>query len=115
MPISRYKNRKIITNDFNSYREILEKRGAKQITHFGTPKFSFDDSVEEYPFDFIEHIWKDGDRLYKLSNKYYNSTQFWWVIAFINQKPTDSDYEIGDLVLIPDPLEQVLDFIGFKV
>lgn len=115
MPISRYKNRKIITNNFNSYREILEKRGTKKIFHFDTPNFSFDDSVEQYPFDFIKHIWKDGDRLYKLSNRYYNSTKFWWVIGFVNQKPSDSDYQIGDLVLIPDPLEQVLSFIGFEI
>lgn len=115
MAFSRYKNRNIITNNFDIYREMFEKRGLKQITHFGTSKFYFDDSVEFYPFDFVEHIWKEGDRLYKLSNKYYNTPQFWWVIGLANQKPTDSDFTTGDLVLIPEPLEQVLNFIGFKL
>lgn len=115
MSFSRYKNRKIINNNYKIYEKILERRGVKKISHFGTEIFSFDDSVEQYPFEFIEYIWNEGDRLYKLSNKYYNTIEFWWVIGLVNQKPTDSHFEVGDLVLIPDPLEEALNFIGFEI
>lgn len=115
MAFSRYENRKNLLNKQEIYKNLFEKRGVKQISHFDTPVFEFNESVSEYPFEFEQHIWKDGDRLYKISNRYYNSIEFWWVIGLINQKPTDSHYEIGDLVLIPTPLQEVLDFIGFEV
>jgi len=115
MTISRYQNRKVLFNKEEIYKKLLERRGLKQVYHFDTPVFEFNESVGEYPFEFEQYIWKDGDRLYKLANRYYNSTEFWWVIGLVNQKPTDSHYQVGDLVLIPTPLSDVLDFIGFEL
>ena len=54
------------------------------------------------------HIWKQGDKLYKLANIYYNDTSLWWLIGWYNKKPIDSLYSIGDLVEIPTPVQTVL-------
>ena len=48
-----------------------------------------------------EHIWSQGDSLYKLSNRYYGEYQYWWTIGLTNSKPTDVHYSIGDVVYIP--------------
>lgn len=111
MPSERFNNRGIVTLDTELYQELLEKRGLYNISHFSTPAFNFDISGQ-IPFEVEERTWKSGDRLYKLSQEYYNTTQYWWVIGFINQKPTDSHYQTGDKILIPKPLEAVLTYIG---
>lgn len=112
MPISRYNNRNIIQNSSDIYKELFEKRGVSYINHYNTAVYKFDDSKKQYNFDFVERIWKEGDRLYKYSSQYYNSVDYWWVIAAFNQKPTDSHFQVGDSILIPYPLEEVLSFLG---
>lgn len=112
MPVSRLNKRKIInTSDQELYGDILEQRKVTSIQHYDTAVFNYD-TTKKYNFTIEERIWKDGDRLYKLANEYYGSVDYWWVIAQFNQKPTDAHYNVGDLVLIPSPLEEVLAFIG---
>jgi hypothetical protein len=114
MAISRYNKTNIISVDTENdlYRSKLEKRDIKQINAYSFPVYNFDDTKSDVNFSFKEEVWKEGDRLYKLSKKHYNSVEYWWVIAFFNQKPTDSDFSAGDLVLIPYPLQEAIEFIG---
>jgi len=58
------------------------------------------------------HIWKMGDRYYKLAHAYYNDPELWWVIARFNEKPTEAHLELGDVITIPLPIEKVLSFWG---
>jgi len=34
----------------------------------------------------------------------------WWVIAWYNQKPTEAHFNVGDVVYIPTPLANVLQY-----
>lgn len=111
MPVSRYSNRGIKGLDKKLYKELLNKREIYDIIHYDTATYNYD-IVDLVPFTLKEVVWKSGDRLYKLSQQYYGSVEYWWVIAFINQKPTDSHFQVGDILFIPQPLEEVLDFIG---
>lgn len=114
MAISRMKKRRItqLSKTNEVYKARLEKKDLSFVSIFETAAFSLDDTQKELDFFFREETWKDGDRLYKLSQKHYNSIEFWWVIGVFNQKPTDAHYQAGDLVLIPYPLEDALEFIG---
>ena len=38
----------------------------------------------------------------------YDDASLWWVIAKFNNKPTEGHLKLGDQVLIPLPLSQVL-------
>lgn len=115
MTIDRYQNRDLLITNKEKYDNIIKKRITTNIVYYESPDFYFDESVKEYPFSFTREVWKHGDKLYKFSNRYYGETQFWWVIGLVNQKPTDSDFKIGDSVLIPTPLSEVLEFIGFEI
>lgn len=112
MPVTRYNKRKILQNSNDIYKEQFENRGIRYIEHYNTAVYKFDDSQKNYSFDFVERIWKQGDMLYKYSYQYYNSVEYWWVIAAFNQKPTDYHFTAGDRILIPYPLEDVLTFLG---
>lgn len=114
MPYSRYNNREtiVLSSDDEIHRKKILARNAKRVFIHSTAVYNFDDTEKDIDFSFEEIYWSNGDRLHKLSYKYYNSVEYWWVIGFFNQKPTDSDYSVGDLVLIPTPLEEAMKFMG---
>jgi len=49
-----------------------------------------------------------GDRYFKLAHRFYGDSKLWWVIAWFNKKPTESHVDVGDLILIPTDLYQIL-------
>jgi hypothetical protein len=101
----RYLNRKIIKNNLDMYKNTLEKRGLKFLDHYNTYKFSYKDENKLAYMDTFSHIWSIGDRYYKLSYRYYNTVNDWWIIALYNNKPTESDIMIGETIYIPaDPV-----------
>ena len=112
MTISRYDVRKLIMNSSPFYSELLKKRDVKFINQYTTPEFSKTAFEEAQDFSYSYHIWTHGDRLYKLANKHYGNSELWWVIALVNSKPTESHFQIGDTVLIPQPLNRVLEAFG---
>tara|TARA_R100001509_G_scaffold22745_2_gene12021 strand:+ start:2313 stop:2639 length:327 start_codon:yes stop_codon:yes gene_type:complete len=98
----KYKNEKIARLDSEEYREIFDNKGVKFLNIRRTMNFA-DIKDEQYQIQ-SEHIWSTGNTLFRLSYLYYNTYNFWWVIALVNNKPTDAHYSLGDVVLIPaDP------------
>ena len=108
----RYSMRQIINNNFETYEEILEKRGLNKINHFKTPKLRHLSSAQIRRLNRLTHVWTVGDRFYKLAHKHYGNSKYWWVIAWYNKRPTESHVQLGDLVFIPQPLEDVLRYLG---
>jgi nucleoid-associated protein YgaU len=109
--INRYKNRRILKNDLEQYSEFLKNRNVKYIEYYASPKFNIL-SVEDYKnIQVINHIWQQGDRYYKLAERYYSDPSDWWVIAKFNLKPTESYIKIGDIIRVPTPLSYVLNYI----
>ena len=105
---SRYNNRTIFRNDHESYESLLEDRGVPFVRQYGTDRMTYPTMGEIASFSSMQHIWKVGDKFYKLAIQYYGEAQYWWVIALYNKAPTESSFQVGDMVDIPVPLEKVL-------
>ena len=60
----------------------------------------------------MDHIWKEGDRFFKLAHQYYGDSTMWWVIAWFNRTPTEAHVSLGDTIYIPRPLDLVLDYLN---
>ena len=72
-------------------------------------------SIKEEDYDkitLVPHIWKTGDRFYKLANDFYNDPNYWWVIAWYNGLPTEADINFGDVIEIPVKIEDALRVLG---
>lgn len=108
----RYIDRKVIQNSSETYEEVLEEKGVSVIKHFKTPRLRHLTSRQISQLERITHIWKTGDRYYKLAYEHYGDSKYWWVIAWYNRKPTESHVSTGELLYIPLPLGQVLRFLG---
>jgi hypothetical protein len=102
----RYLGTKIVTNNTEFYAPI--RRGKKNIIHYETPILIHPTISERMSITTATHIWKYGDRFYKLAHQYYNDVQYWWVIAWYNGIPTEANVYNGDVIEIPTNIQQIL-------
>ena len=107
---NRNNNRVIRTNGAQIYKEKLKKKVLKKVQQYTTPIFNELTAKKRGSLERVRHIWTRGDRLYKLASKHYGDPELWWLIAWYNQKPTESHFKLGQTVLIPLPLEDILGY-----
>lgn len=110
---SRYLNREVFSNTDDTYDNLFDERKINFIEQFNTGQLRYPTSTEISTLNVVNEVWKIGDRYWKYASKYYGKPQLWWVIAWFNQKPSEADLEIGKKVLIPTPLEKVLEYYGY--
>jgi len=105
---SRYDNGRPFINDEEFYEEFFQERDLKQIRQFRMKTLRHPTIRERSSLQTTQHIWKTGDRLSKLAQKYYGDPTLWWVIAWYNKRPTENLYKLGTVVYVPTPLNKVL-------
>ncbi len=110
---SRYKNRQIVRNTSELYETFMEDRDVGSIRHDRTPHLKHPTGAQRRRLEHTKVVWKQGDRFWKLAAKHYGSPKYWWVIAWYNQKPTESSVNLGTVIMIPKPLERVLEIAGY--
>jgi hypothetical protein len=109
---SRYDGTIILENNQDLYKEVLKSKGLRSIKHFGTPVIKYPSSEQIDRLKLLGHIWSVGDRYYKLAFEHYGDSELWWIIAWFNKSPTESHLKLGDTILIPFPLEYILQYYG---
>jgi len=110
--MGRYEGRTIARNSEEAYADLLNDKELKHIDQYLTPTIASVEVEGSLSLTRIQHVWKAGDRLWKLSSEYYDDPTYWWLIAWYNQKPTESHFAIGDIVIIPTPFERALALYG---
>jgi nucleoid-associated protein YgaU len=108
----RYATRRTFVNKNESYREFLKDRGLREFRQFDSPDMKYPSVIQMASLTTVKHIWKMGDRYFKLAHQHYGDSNLWWVIAWFNKKPTEGHLQYGDMVRIPFPLEKVLSYYG---
>lgn len=110
----RNQEREIFINDDKLYSKLLKDRGLKSIKHYGKLKLNSLDQEALSELTILDHVWKTGDKYYKLATRYYGDQEYWWVIAWFNKKPIDNFCKVGDIIHVPTPIEEVLYYVGKK-
>ena len=105
---NRYDGVQEALNQEELYKEHLERRGVKHITQYKTYYMVHPEAEDLEGITMIGHTWSLGDRYYKIAYEYYGDSRWWWLIAWFNQKPTESHVELGEVINIPTPLDKVL-------
>ncbi len=110
MSSGRYDDRKVGLNNSSLYRKFLEdSRGVSRVQQYVTGEFGYPSIAAIKNLVTIPHIWKLGDRYYKLAHKHYGNSEMWWVIALFNKRPTEAHVSAGDVIHIPKPIEVVVE------
>lgn len=110
--MSRYTNTIVTNNDSDFYSPLAQKRGLKSIQQMNTVVLKNPQIFERIGLATDTHIWKYGDRFYKLAYTYYDDPQLWWIIAWYNGYPTEANIKIGDILDIPLNLEEIIKVLG---
>ena len=103
----RYARRYVFVNDSDRYKDIRYQNDIKILRQYSTPELS-NPLRNTGNVTVIDHVWKTGDRYYKLADEYYDRPTYWWVIALFNSKPTEGHIKKGEIIRIPVPLENFL-------
>ena len=106
--MDRNSNRQILRNDHKLYKKKAKDRGIRDFRQYATAEMNAPSAQDVLGLKTIPHIWRMGDRYFKLATQYYGDATYWWVIAWFNQKPTEMHLSAGDPVYIPLPLEEAV-------
>tara|TARA_Y100000034_G_C6678067_1_gene297961 strand:- start:311 stop:649 length:339 start_codon:yes stop_codon:yes gene_type:complete len=110
MPYKRYDGRIAFANSNLLYAGQFLRRDVNMIAHYQTPNISFPTVEEIMDLTILSHMWTFGDRFYKLSDLYYGDPNYWWIIAWFNQTPLETDIKLGDVLSIPLPLDELTSY-----
>ena len=108
----RFSTRRIVVNNLDMYKDMLKKRNVKRLLQYESPTLYHPTADEMDSLNLEAHRWTVGDRFYKLANEYYGDPKLWWVISQFNKTPAESHVQLGDLVYIPLPLDQIMRLYG---
>jgi hypothetical protein len=67
-------------------------------------------SISQY----VYKVWGSGDSFQKLAYDYYGDPELWWIIPWINQKPTEFHLSSGDILYVPTQLVDALALLGIE-
>jgi hypothetical protein len=104
----RYDDRILFRNDEEIFEKLFRDRGVPLIRHYESPVMGHPTPREHAEIESRTHIWRLGDRFFKLAHRYYGDSTLWWLIAWFNKKPTEGHLKVGDSVNIPLNLENAL-------
>ena len=109
--MSRFNRRKVYANRSEIYHEMAEERDVKHFRQYESANFRYPTAQEMRELKIINHVWKSGDKFYKLAHEYYGDSELWWVIAWFNKMPTESHAKLGGVISIPLPVQKVLKYL----
>ena len=117
MAINRDKNRRSIENNNPAYvySNIYRRRRTNNIIHFASANLVYPTPEQISNLRIKRVLWETGTKYYNLANQFYDDPEYWWVIAFFNFKPLESDNRPGDIILVPTPLSSVLRYMGHSI
>ena len=114
MGISRYHKRDVIKNISLDYifSDVFRKRGLSALRQFRMAQFKELTPDELADLQVETKIWGAGEKYFKLAHEFYGDPEYWWIIAWYNQKPLESDFKPGDIVEIPLTLDLILEYFN---
>lgn len=111
MSFSRYNTRGLFINDTDSYKEtFFDKRDIQQLIQYETARFYYPTFEERTEMAFATLVWSSTSKLYNLANEFYGDPTLWWLIAWINRKPTEAHFKVGEVFYVGTDITQLLEF-----
>ena len=108
----RYNKTRIMVNNNEYYKSLIRSRGIRRIRQYATPILHNPTVADRRKVKTTSHIWKYGDRLYKLAHQFYGDERYWWVIAWWNAYGVEADIKTGATLAIPLSIEDALNVLG---
>lgn len=108
---NRYSKTNKLLNNSPIYKQLLNEKNLKNLVQYATFNFNNLKNINQYNFDSTTHIVEPFERLYMISQKYYGSPEYGWLIAYTNKISNELEIKSGDPLIIYLPLESVLELL----
>lgn len=105
---NRYEDTKKILNNSQAYKEIFESKKIQNITQYSSFNFGNLKYIEDANVAKMVHTVKAGEKLYTISQNYYNSPDYGWLICYTNKISNETLIQPGLDIYIYFPLENIL-------
>ena len=108
---NRYNKTRKVVNNTEQYSEVLEAKGVSSLTQYSSFTFNKLRDIADYNLDSIVHTVQPFERLYTISQKYYGSPEYGWLILYTNRIANETLLNIGDPLVIYQPLQTLLELL----
>ena len=106
---NRYNNQKNVLNSSLYYKQVLEEKNLKTIKHKNVYNFEIlKQNLSSNGISSIKYIWKNGDKIYNISNMFYKDPNYGWLILFSNGLSSEFDIKVGNIIKIYFPLNNII-------
>jgi nucleoid-associated protein YgaU len=89
--------------------KFVKKRNRTKMVCFSTPQFFKLEKEDLKRLTTVKHVWTARDTYWKLAHQHYGDANMWYMIALFNEKPTEANLNVGDIVYVPFPIEDVVE------
>lgn len=108
---NRYNNSQQIINNAESYSELFKEKKVNFIKQYNTYDFGKLKLIESSNVERTLHVVQPFEKLYMISQKYYNSPEFGWIICYTNRLGNELLIKTGDTLNIYFPLDNILELL----
>ena len=109
--INRYNKSGILINNSENYWEFFKNKNIDHIRQYATFDFNNLKTLKSSNIEYITHVIQPFDKLYMLSQKYYNSPEYGWLILYTNKIGSELNIKINDVLTIYFPLQSLLELL----
>jgi hypothetical protein len=105
---NRYIKTGILINNSEEYSDLFIQKNVTSVKQYSTYNFSKISENIKNNLDIVYHSFSAQDKLYNISEKYYGSPEYSWLICYTNNIPNELSIKEGDLLKIYLPLNRIL-------
>lgn len=106
---NRYKNTQKIINNSSLYKQFFKDKNLKNVVQYSTFDFRNLKNIDELNLETVAHTVQPFERLYMISQKYYGTPEYGWLICYTNKISNELEIQDGDVLIIYLPLASVLE------
>lgn len=109
---NRYEKTQIIYNTDEKYSSLFDSKHVLGINQYTTFDYNKLRNFKDYGLDTILHTVEMGDKLYTISEKYYGSPEFAWLICYTNGLSSELKINLGYMLTIYVPLNTLIGLLN---
>lgn len=106
---NRYIKSEQVINNQESYKNLLLQKKLDSIKQYSSFDFSKLNDLLKLDLDRTFHTVQPFEKIYNISQKYYGSPEFGWLICYTNRISSELSISIGQTLIIYLSLEQLLE------
>lgn len=105
---NRYNKTNVILNNSYEYKDLFMRKKINYLKQYS--RFNFGDlkNLKEYNLDSIFHTFQASDKIYNLSQQYYGTPEYGWLILYTNKLSSELELKPGTGLIIYFPLDELI-------